>query len=64
MTLKKWIEDNGGRAAREWLAQQLGVSPVTVWRWAVGEGVPRADVALRIEDETDGQVPVAAWRQG
>ena len=45
------------------LADMIGAHKAQVYRWASGQSKPRVDVAIRIEDATNGAVPVRAWVQ-
>ena len=46
------------------LARKLGVSPAQVSEWMHGKRRPGIDNAYAIEEATEGEVPVSAWRKG
>ena len=43
------------------LAKACGISRQYLWKLAKGDSLPRVDVAIRIEDATNGAVPARAW---
>jgi plasmid maintenance system antidote protein VapI len=59
--LQKWLEENDKTAA--WLAEQLGVDRVVLWRWMVGERTPRIEHCAAIERITNSAVPAASWAE-
>ena len=57
--LTEYMSSNGISAAH--LASQVGVTRQYIWALAKGTSLPRVDVAIRIEDATNGAVPVRSW---
>jgi len=60
--LKRHIEDNG--ISREDLARRLGISRPYLSLLELGKRVPSLDLAIRIDRETGGAVPVGSWIAG
>lgn len=57
--LRDWRRGQGLTQAD--LAAKLGVSGATLSDWESGKKEPRIESAVRIEQVTDGAVPVRAW---
>lgn len=55
MTIDEFLTTR--KLTQAWLARQLGVSEMTISRYARGEIVIPAERAVEIEDATDGWVP-------
>lgn len=48
---------------QRWLAARVGVRPATVCAWCSGASTPRPEHMIRIEQATEGEVPVSDWFQ-
>ncbi len=60
-TLSRWMKAAGvGERA---LAKTLRVNKIDVRNWSCGFKVPGVGTALRIEEVTNGEVPVKAWME-
>ncbi|WP_437279316.1 helix-turn-helix transcriptional regulator [Sorangium sp. So ce375] len=53
----RWLAKKGKR--RTWLAKELGVDRVVLWRWLVGETTPHIDHAAALEALTG--LPARSW---
>lgn len=63
MTLSDYLRNSG--LTHSAFAEKLGVSQVTVHRWATGKRFPDKETILRIEEATARKVKPADWfRQG
>ena len=56
--LIEYLEASG--TTQRVFAQRLGVREATVSAWTRGV-LPRPETMRRIEQETDGRVPIASW---
>lgn len=56
---RQWFKDSGFR--KGWFADQIGVDPASISRWLGGQTKPQRAVRKRIEQLTDGAVPMDAW---
>lgn len=54
-----WFKQNGIR--KNWFADQIGVDNSSVSRWLSGSVTPHRSVRKRIEQMTDGAVPMDSW---
>ena len=54
MTLKEYFSAHGIK--QYWFAEQLGIKPSILNRYASGRTLPPLDIALAIERETNGEV--------
>lgn len=61
ITLKKWLEANQVRAAD--MARACEYDPSNFSKVLRGKVTPGLQLAVRIEAETKGAVPAAAWVQ-
>lgn len=59
--LDKWFKMNGVR--KNWFAEQIGVDSASISRWLSGKVRPHRPVRKRIEELTDGVVPMDSWKQ-
>jgi transcriptional regulator with XRE-family HTH domain len=57
--LERWRVERG--LSVQELARRVGISPSTMTCWCRGSVVPSVPSALRIQDVTEGEVPVVAW---
>jgi transcriptional regulator with XRE-family HTH domain len=57
--LSSYLTESGVTQAE--FAQRVGVGQPTISRLARGTQRPRVDVAVRIERESGGKVPVHSW---
>ena len=57
--LAKYLKESG-RSAMEF-SRSVGAAPSQISRLLSGERGPSIPLALEIERETDGAVPVASW---
>jgi hypothetical protein len=55
-----WFKDQGIR--KNWFAEQIGVDSASISRWLSGKVKPHRPVRKRIEELTDGAVPMDAWK--
>jgi transcriptional regulator with XRE-family HTH domain len=60
MLFDDWFKSQGIR--KNWFAQQLGVDNASISRWLSGKVKPHNAVRKRIEELTDGAVPMEAWK--
>ena len=60
MLFDDWFKSQGIR--KNWFAQQLGVDSASISRWLSGKVKPHSAVRKRIEELTDGAVPMEAWK--
>lgn len=60
MKLKTYLSTTG--TSHSAFAEKLGVSQVTVTRYANGERSPSLKMALKIEDLTKRKVKVSDWK--
>jgi len=56
---KQWFKDSGYR--KGWFADQIGVDAASISRWLGGHTRPQRAVRKRIEQLTDGAVPMEGW---
>jgi len=54
-----WFQSNGVR--KNWFAEQVGVDSASISRWLSGKVRPHKAVRKRIEELTDGAVPMESW---
>ena len=54
-----WFKSSGYR--KGWFANELGVDPSSISRWLAGQTQPHRAVRKRIEQLTDGAVPMDGW---
>ncbi len=59
MTFTDWIAKAG--FTPESLGVELEVTGQTVRNWINGNGKPRVETAIRIEDLSQGAIPVRYW---
>lgn len=59
MTLTEYLRTSG--LTHSAFADKLGVSHVTVYRWATGRRFPDRDTIIRIEEATSRKVKPADW---
>lgn len=59
--LKKWLEDTGRKV--NWAAGQIPVNRSHFHMWLNGTHTPQALYRQRIQDLTEGAVPVESWEQ-
>lgn len=59
MLFDAWFKDQGIR--KNWFAEQIGVDGASISRWLSGKVRPHKAVRKRIEELTDGAVPMDAW---
>lgn len=57
--LKSWLATNHHTHA--WLAEQLSVGAITVYRWLAGKRLPQRKYREKIEALTGGVVRDALW---
>ena len=57
--LKSWMQNTG--RSKTWTAKQVPVSIAYFYRWLAGTATPRPVYRLRINEITDGEVPVDSW---
>ena len=57
MKLEDWIVETGRK--RVWVAEQIGVSSVTLWHYCSGRRKPSLKYAARIQSLTEGNVTAA-----
>ena len=57
--LAAWLQDNGIRQRD--FAEWVGIRTTDLCRFCKGHRLPSLDVALQIEQATDGDVPMSAW---
>jgi len=55
-----WFQSNGVR--KNWFAEQIGVDSASISRWLSGKVRPHRPVRKRIEELTDGAVPMDSWK--
>jgi hypothetical protein len=60
MLFAEWFQKNGIR--KNWFAEQIGVDSVSISRWLSGSVRPHRPVRKRIEELTDGAVPMDGWQ--
>ena len=60
MMFDDWFKSQGIR--KNWFAQQLGVDNASISRWLSGKVKPHNAVRKRIDELTDGAVPMEAWK--
>lgn len=53
----RWLSKN--EKTQQWLADELGVERVSLWRWIVGERKPLVDHCVALERITG--IEVSAW---
>jgi len=58
---EKWFKETGKK--KQWFAKELGVNGASISRWLSGEVRPHNAVRKRIEQLTDGAVPMDAWNK-
>jgi hypothetical protein len=56
----EWFKINGVR--KNWFAEQIGVNGPDISRWLSGKVRPHKAVRKRIEELTNGAVPMEAWK--
>jgi len=61
VTLQQWREAQTPPATLTSVAKALGVSHSLIFEWEKGSRRPGVELALRIEEHTDGAVPIEAW---
>jgi DNA-binding transcriptional regulator YiaG len=54
-----WFKENGIR--KNWFAVRLGVRSSDISRWLSGKVKPSRPVRKRIEELTEGAVPMESW---
>ena len=54
-----WFKENGIR--KNWFAERLGVDNASISRWLSGAVKPSRPTRKRIEELTDGAVPMDSW---
>lgn len=57
--LDKWLKEQ--RLSRDGFADRLGVARRTVTFWALNKVLPDIINAFRIDQATEGAVPVSSW---
>lgn len=57
--LAQWLKERGMFQFE--FAKMLDVSPSTITRIVRGDYKPRIDLAIQIEQETEGFVPIRGW---
>ncbi len=60
MLFDDWFKSQGIK--KSWFAQQLGVDSASISRWLSGKVKPHNAVRKRIEELTDGAVPMEDWK--
>lgn len=57
--LLEWLKEQD--KSQTWFAAEVGVARAVLWRWIVGDQMPRLDFAAKIERVTEGAVPAVMW---
>ena len=57
----RWLESHRDEITEENIAETLGISVPTLWRYKNGRTEPDIKKGLLIEELTNGAVPIAAW---
>jgi hypothetical protein len=57
--LENWFQNEGIR--KNWFAKRLGTDSASISRWLSGKVRPHKPVRKRIEELTNGDVPMDAW---
>lgn len=55
----KWLEDTGRKGV--WVAQKVGTSEARASTWRSGQTRPSIEMAVALEQLSDGAVPASAW---
>ena len=60
--LKAYLQQAGETQAA--FAERVSTTPATISRLVAGTLKPSLELALEIDDKTQGKVPVSVWRSG
>jgi predicted transcriptional regulator len=58
-TFKDWVAET--KKTPDDIGAEIGVTGQTVRNWLNGEGSPRVQHALKIQELSKGKVPVSVW---
>lgn len=59
VSFKKWVAEI--KKTPDELGAEIGVTGQTVRNWMNGNGSPRVQHALKIQDLSNGKIPVSYW---
>lgn len=59
LAFAQWFKDNG--IMKGWFARRIGVDSATITRWLTGAVRPQRVARKRIDELTDGAVPMEKW---
>lgn len=59
---RKYLHDSGSRQSD--FAEKLGVTQATISKLSSGDAKPSLELALSIEQATNGKVPMTSWVDG